>query len=124
MKENNMVTLPSILKWTERKAICRPAILPVAVSCLAFLSLFLSAASATTFHVMVGNGGFNFTPSSVTIRPGDTVQWTWSASGHSTTSGNPGFPNGIWDSGVLDQGATFSHTFNSTGSFPYYCTPH
>ena len=30
-------------------------------------------------------------------------------------------PNGIWDSGVRDQGATFTHTFNSVGTFPYYC---
>jgi hypothetical protein len=36
----------------------------------------------------------------------------------------PGAPNGIWDSGILTQGATFSHTFNSTGNFPFYCTPH
>ena len=33
-------------------------------------------------------------------------------------------PNGIWDSGLRPQGATFNHTFNSTGTFPYYCTPH
>ena len=30
-------------------------------------------------------------------------------------------PNGIWDSGVRSQGATFTHTFNSVGTFPYYC---
>ena len=83
-----------------------------------------SLASATTFTVMVGNGGFNFTPASVTIQPGDTVQWTWSAGGHSSTSGSPGSPNGIWDSGVRNQGATFSHTFNTVGEFPYFCTPH
>ena len=33
-------------------------------------------------------------------------------------------PNGIWDSGVRSQGATFTHTFNSVGTFPYYCTEH
>ena len=31
-------------------------------------------------------------------------------------------PNGIWDSGVRSQGATFTHTFNSVGTFPYHCT--
>ena len=82
-------------------------------------------ASATTFTVTVGtNGGLVFTPSSVTIHPGDQVRWTWSSSGHSTTSGSPGQPNGIWDSGILNQGASFTRTFNSTGTFPYYCTPH
>jgi len=33
-------------------------------------------------------------------------------------------PNDIWDSGLRNQGATFTRTFNSTGTFPYYCTPH
>ena len=82
-------------------------------------------ASATTFTVTVGtNGGLVFTPSSVTIHPGDQVKWTWSSSGHSTTSGSPGMPNGIWDSGIRNQGATFTRTFNSVGTFPYYCVPH
>src|SRR5215216_6059930 len=82
-------------------------------------------ASATTFNVTVGPGGnLVFTPSSVTIHTGDSVQWTWSSSGHSTTSGSPGLPNGIWDSGILNQGATFTRTFNTAGTFPYYCTPH
>src|SRR5436189_2220026 len=82
-------------------------------------------ASATTVDVTVGpNGNLVFSPSSVTIHPGDQVKWTWGSSGHSSTSGSPGMPNVIWDSGILNQGATFTHTFNSTGTFPYYCTPH
>src|SRR5262249_20394710 len=63
-------------------------------------------------------------PSSVTINPGDHVRWTWATSGHSTTSGLPGMPNGIWDSGVRNFGATFTHTFNSVGTFPYHCSQH
>jgi plastocyanin len=83
------------------------------------------AASATTVDVTVGPGGnLVFSPSSVTIHPGDQVRWTFSSSGHSTTSGSPGQPNGIWDSGIRNQGATFTQTFNSAGTFPYYCVPH
>jgi len=82
-------------------------------------------ASATTFNVTVGPGfDLVFDPASVTIHPGDQVKWTWGSSGHSTTSGSPGMPNGLWDSGIQGQGATFTRTFNSTGTFPYYCTPH
>src|SRR4030095_15379971 len=89
------------------------------------LILYPKAASATTVDVTVGpNGNLVFSPSSITIHPGDQVKWTWSSSGHSTTSGSPGQPNGIWDSGILNAGATFTRTFNSTGTFPYYCTPH
>jgi len=86
---------------------------------------FPKAASATTFDVSVAPGGdLVFSPSSVTIHPGDQVRWTFSSAGHTTTSGSPGMPNGIWDSMLRPQGATFTHTFNSIGTFAYYCTPH
>src|SRR5499427_151199 len=82
-------------------------------------------ASATTFDVSVGpNFELVFSPSSVTIHPGDQVRWTWASSGHSTTSGSPGQPNNIWDSGIRNQGATFTRTFSNAGTFPYYCVPH
>ena len=89
-----------------------------------FLVFHPTIARAATVTVMVGPGGFFFTPSSVTIHTGDTVVWTWSSGGHSSTSGSPGMPGGLWDSGILNQGATFMHTFNTAGSFPYYCTVH
>ena len=100
----------------------RIAVLVVIVAPL--LAFYPSVASATTVTVMVGPNCLCFMPASVTIHPGDTVQWTWSSSGHSTTSGSNCSPNGIWDSGILNQGAMFSHTFNIAGSFPYYCTVH
>ena len=78
----------------------------------------------STTMVTVGDGGFFFFPSSVTINPGDTVQWIWNGSGHSSTSGTPGQPSGFWDSGILNSGATFSYTFPDAGSFPYFCSPH
>ena len=81
--------------------------------------------SAATVYVGVGVGVYgdpiDFHPSSVTIHPGDQVKWIWGTtnpldrSDHSTTSGRPGMPNGIWNSGVRSPGATFTHTFNSVG---------
>ena len=100
----------------------RVMILMIAATSLIF---YPKAASAATVDVSVGpNGNLVFSPSSVTIHPGDQVRWTFSSAGHSTTSGSPGMPNGIWDSGIRNQGATFTRTFNSAGTFPYYCTPH
>src|SRR6476661_3385810 len=86
----------------------------------------LPSVKAATVQVLVGeNGRLRFTPASVSIQVGDTVQWVWSAGRHSTTSGTPGAPNGTWDSGVTNHvGFTFSHTFSTAGSFPYFCTPH
>src|SRR5262249_37367472 len=95
-----------------------------AIAITSLLVLWPGVARGTTVTVTVGNGGFFFTPSSVTIHPGDSVLWTWSSSGHSSTSGSPGMPSGLWDSGIQNQGNTFMHTFNTAGSFPYYCTPH
>jgi plastocyanin len=92
---------------------------------VASLFAYTNAASAATINVTVGpGGGLVFSPASVTINVGDTVKWTWGSDFHSSTSGIPGMPNGIWDSGIVNTGATFSHTFNSAGSFPYYCTVH
>src|SRR5262249_31318021 len=70
-------------------------------------------ASAATSYVRVGvwtplHGILDFYPGSVTIHPGDQVVWIWDSGGHSTTSGRPGMPNGIWDSGVHQFGATFT----------------
>ena len=74
----------------------RVMILMTAATSLIF---YPKAASAMTVDVTVGPGGdLVFSPSSVTIHPGDQVRWTWGSSGHSTTSGSPGQPNGIWDS--------------------------
>jgi plastocyanin len=96
----------------------------VVVAIAPLLTFCPTVTSAATVTVMVGPNCFCFVPSSVTIHPGDTVQWSWSSSGHTSTSGTPGSPNGLWDSGFLNPGQTFSHTFNTAGSFPYYCTAH
>src|SRR5579863_4964824 len=64
---------------------------------------------------------FAFNPATVTINPNDSVTWTWVGSfSHSSTSDN----TNLWNSGILSHGATFSHTFNSAGSFPYHCLVH
>jgi plastocyanin len=75
------------------------------------------ALSATTANVSIVN--FAFSPTSVNINVNDSVKWTWAGSPHSTTS-----DTGLWESGVLGTGATFTHTFTSAGSFPFHCSVH
>lgn len=41
-----------------------------------------------------------------------------------TTDGRSGNPDGDFDSGNMDTGDTFEFTFDTEGTFPYYCTPH
>src|ERR1700730_6440744 len=70
------------------------------------------SATSQIFDVTVGpNGMLQFSPDPVNISVGDTVRWTWGDSGHSSTSGTPGFPSGLWDSGIQNQPFTFSYTF-------------
>jgi plastocyanin len=96
-----------------------------------FLSIVCGAAiisllssRADTIPVQVGAGGLIFTPANVTIHVGDTIQWTWAGISHSTTSGTPGNPDGMWDSGVHNTGFVFSHTFPAAGTFAYFCSVH
>jgi plastocyanin len=63
---------------------------------------------------------FTYVPDSVTINANDTVQWTWNASPHSSTSDT----NGLWDSGIQSVPFSFSVPFANAGTFPYHCTLH
>lgn len=96
---------------------------------IAFVSL-LPSTYATTVTVHVGTGGgFTYTPNPVTIAPGDTVEWIWDFAGHSVTSGTCSAPlvctpDGLFDTGLQGPPFTFSFTFNTAGTYPYYCMRH
>ncbi|MGR3219424.1 MAG: NHL domain-containing protein [Candidatus Anammoxibacter sp.] len=64
-----------------------------------------------------------------TILVGDTVKWTNRGTTEHTTTNDDDFDNGVfqgdlWDSGGIDVGETFSHTFGKAGEFPYLCLVH
>ena len=91
-----------------------------------------SAGLAASTNVTVGfSGHLTFSPTNTTINTGDQVIWTWAGANHSSTSGtngvagdDNGVPSGLWDSGVLTAGKTFTNTFSSAGNFSYYCSVH
>ena len=70
---------------------------------------------------IVANSGSNsFNPSPVEIKVGETVTWVNDDSArHSVTS-----KERIFDSGILAEGQSFSHTFDKAGEYPYFCSPH
>ena len=81
--------------------------------------------TAATFNVSV-NDNF-FSPITTNVNTGDTVTWDWAnaAGGHSTTSGPATcVPDGMWNSGIHTKPFSFSFTFNTAGTFPYFCIPH
>ena len=73
--------------------------------------------------VTTQNDAFN--PKSLTVAMGTTVTWTNNDNiAHTVTSGVPGTPDGIFNSGNMGKGQTFSYMFNSKGTFKYYCSVH
>lgn len=66
-----------------------------------------------------------FVPQNRTVNMGDIVTWMNNdTTSHTSTSGQGGTPDGMWDSGALAPGASFSRTFDLAGTFPYLCSFH
>ena len=84
-------------------------------------------AGAATVQVTIQEAVPHFNPLSVTIHPGDTVEWIWSDQfRHSATSGKgqSGQPDGVFNSGRQTRPHTFSFTFQELGRYEYYCAEH
>ena len=67
-----------------------------------------------------------FIPSTVTIEAGETVTWENNdTAAHTASGGNPiDGVSGVFDSSLMMAGASFSHTFDTPGSYDYYCMVH
>jgi len=67
-----------------------------------------------------------FTPSTVTVNVGDTVEWTnTDTAAHTVTSGSPADgPSGAFDSSLIMGKALFSQKFDKAGSYDYFCMVH
>jgi plastocyanin len=90
-----------------------------------------SGTTNPTFAAGVSVAEYSFSPSSVTIKVGSTVQWTnngllahnvtaddasWSSGNLSAASGGGGYG--------ATGGATFAHVFSQVGTFTYHCSLH
>lgn len=67
-----------------------------------------------------------FSPASLTINAGDTVEWTNAdTAAHTVTGGSPANgPSGVFDSSLVMGGASFENTFDEAGSYDYFCMVH
>jgi plastocyanin len=82
-----------------------------------------AAVSITTSGGAYGGGNFGFSPSSLSIKAGTTVTWTdMTGAPHTVTSdaGDPAPFNGS----LSGDGATFSFTFTTSGTYKYHCSIH
>jgi plastocyanin len=80
-----------------------------------------------------------FEPAEVMIQRGETISWVNASPIPHTTTGDPEknpvkktrpqlarLPPGAepWDSALLGEGQSFSHTFTVVGEYKYFCIPH
>jgi plastocyanin len=83
-----------------------------------------------TEEVIVGPGGsLVFEPTDLEVLPGTTVNFVWESDNHNIVvdsqpdgAGWEGTPGS--DTTTYDTGYTYSHTFETLGTYEYYCQPH
>ncbi len=79
------------------------------------------AEAEATETTTVSMENHRFMPATITIPAGSTVTWVNNEQGvpHTTTS-----DTGLWDSGNMSTGQTYSRRFDEPGTYPYNCTLH
>lgn len=74
----------------------------------------------------VGPGAqFEFDPDTVEVAVGESVEWVWQSNNHTVTPES--IPEGAeWEGEPErhDSGYTYRHTFETAGTYEYYCEPH
>ena len=61
-----------------------------------------------------------YAPNPISVAVGGTVTWTNNDNVAHTSTSN----TGVWNSGSVPPGGTFSMTFPTAGTFPYHCGIH
>ena len=101
------------------------AVALIAIGFLFYANLIPTASSEVVVIIANGageNASLGFEPSNITIVIGvnNTVVWKNEDSDwHTATSDIPEF-----DSGVIQPGGSFTHTFLRAGTYAYHCDPH
>ena len=69
-----------------------------------------------------GSGAYGYGPAAVRVSTGTqvTFEWTGRGASHNVVARDERFESELTDA----EGHTFDYTFESTGTVPYYCTPH
>ena len=123
MKENKKIFIIA--------AICLTALI-----ILSFAGCSSNMQGSKTTQAAVADAGSNpnqvicksnkFNPAALTVKAGTTVTWVNEDSYiHTVTSGtSPSDRSGLFDSGNLNGGDTFSFTFSEAGTYDYFCVPH
>jgi plastocyanin len=95
-------------------------------------AIYLPAAAAQTVTM---TDSLKFQPSQIEVPVGTTVTWNNTSSVVHTVTADPSkandpahvkLPEGAetFDSGMIQPGGSFSHTFETPGEYRYFCIPH
>ena len=88
---------------------------------LSMTALLISAPAASAQDEMtVSIQDFLFDPDQITVAPGTTVTWVNDGEEPHTSTAD----DGMWDSGTLQPGESYSFTFDEPGSYSYFCEIH
>lgn len=80
--------------------------------------------AALTGTIDVEEKNFKFAPAEVTIKVGSTVRWTnHDSTEHDVTGRDKAWQSDGGDGGMPADGV-YSKTFDTAGTFDYYCTVH
>jgi plastocyanin len=99
----------------------RRILLPwLATLSVAVVLLFASIAGAQGKTAMVNIQNIAFNPPNMTVAPGTTVTWVNNDQVNHTVTAD----NGTFNSGILQPGQRFAHTFKKAGTYAYHCNIH
>jgi plastocyanin len=74
---------------------------------------------------VTASAGLAFTPSSVTIHPGDSVTWVFQSVAHTVTfAPTAGVPADIGSVASPEANASVTRVFTTAGSYSYHCSVH
>jgi len=76
--------------------------------------------NSTVVKIVANAGSNSFSPNPVEIKVGETVTWINDNSGRHTLTSK----DGVFDSGMMGKGQSFSFTFDKAGECQYFCEPH
>lgn len=77
------------------------------------------------FNGTISLSGSSFSPANATIKAGESVTWVWNGGSHTVTNGtDPNLPETrLFDEPQKSSGS-FTYTFATPGSYPYFCRVH
>lgn len=97
---------------------------PAATATTAAPTATTNPPAATVKIVGASFSTYGFSPGSVTVKVGDTVEWVNNSTVPHTSTSDSGSALS-WDSGAIDTGGgTFSFTFTKAGTYTYHCSFH